>query len=75
MKIDSNSKDECVLIIEHGDLDKYKTVIENLVRIPNLMEIYFRNLSGKETMKVRSMLSSFTETSGFYDLDIKIRRK
>ena len=75
MRIDNNSRGECILILEHGDLDKYKTVIDNLVRIPNLMEIHFKNLSGKETMKVRSMLSSFTETSGFYDIDIEIRRK
>ena len=75
MRIDNNSKGEYILILEHGDLDKYKTIIENLVRIPNLMEIHFKNLTGKETMKVRSMLSRFTETSGFYDLDITIRRK
>lgn len=75
MRIDNNSRGECILILEHGDLDKYKTIIDNLVRIPNLMEIHFKNLSGKETMKVRSMLSSFTETSGFYDIDIEIRRK
>jgi hypothetical protein len=75
MRIDNNSKGECILILEHGDLDKYKTIIENLVRIPNLMEIHFKNLTGKETMKVRSMLSSFMEISGFYDIDIEIRRK
>jgi hypothetical protein len=75
MRIDNNSKGECILILEHGDLDKYKTIIENLVRVPNLMEIHFKNLTGKETMKVRSMLSSFMEISGFYDIDIEIRRK
>lgn len=75
MKIDNNSKGECILILEHGDLDKYKTIIENLVWVPNLMEIHFKNLTGKETMRVRSMLSRFTETSGFYDIDITIRRK
>lgn len=74
MKIDNNSMGECILILEHGDLDKYKVVIENLVRIPNLMEIHFKNLSGREAMYVRSNLNRFIEFSNFYDIDIHIRR-
>ena len=63
------------LLLEHGDIKKYDVIIKNILAIPNLEEIHFKNLSGREAMYVRRKLNRFIEISDFYDIDIRIRRK
>lgn len=63
------------LLLENGDIKKYDVIIKNILTIPNLEEIHFKNLSGRETMYVRRNLNRFIEVSEFYDIDIRIRRK
>ena len=63
------------LLLEHGDIKKYDVIIKNILSIPNLEEIHFKNLSGREAMYVRNNLNRFIEVSGFYDIDLKIKRK
>lgn len=63
------------LLLEHGDIKKYGVIIKNILAIPNLEEIHFKNLSGKEAMYVRSNLNRFIEVSDFYDIDIRIKRR
>lgn len=63
------------LELDHGDMDKYHVIIQNLLAIPNLSEIHFKNLTGKEAMQVRQSLWRFVEVSDFYDIDITLRRE
>ena len=64
-----------VLDLDHGDLDRHWLIIQNLLAVPNLTEIHFHNIDGREAMKIRSNISRFVEISNFYDMDICIRRK
>lgn len=77
MKINTENADTIgiVLDLDHGDLDKHWIIIQNLLAIPNLAEVHFHNIDGREAMKIRNCISRFVEISDFYDMDIKIRRK
>jgi len=64
-----------VLELDHGDMDKHWYIIQQLLAIPNLAEVHFHGIDGREAMKIRNCISRFVEISDFYDMDIQIRRK